>query len=318
MTFNFTSCDIQVLDASAKVMTTFLSDKNFTRYHFLEKSSHHTFALLRFKAFGALSFLEYQTSHEEQVNTFASTHDYCLYLVLAGQSQEQGITGHTLQLEECVFMSPGSRFIATDSPNCRKLMVSIPADFLHQTAREFGYVMTEKALSLNANVQRFPMVGPLFNLLNDILQQDLSQLGERAKVYYSKLLSTAILSLFTPRPRPQTLSGGSLDRQVQRIHDYVLDHITTDITIDQLVNVCRISRKSLYNVLEREVGLTPTAYIRRLKLEHAHCELKNNARIKNVTQVALKYGFTNLGRFSAQYREQIGELPSHTLRLGSQ
>ncbi|MBR7888202.1 AraC family transcriptional regulator [Marinomonas sp. A79] len=318
MMFNFTACDVQVLDASAKVMTTFLSDKNFTRYHFLEASPNHMFTLLRFKAFGALSFLEYQTTDAEQINTFASTQDYCLHLVLAGQSQEQGITGRTLQTEECAFVAPGSRFVATDWPHCRKLIVTIPAEFLHQTAREFGYVMTENALALNANAQRFPMAGPLFNLLNDILQQDLTQLGERAKVYYSKLLSTAILSLFTQRPRQQTVSSVSLDRQVQRIHDYVLDHITTDITIEQLVSVCRISRKSLYNVLEREVGVTPTAYIRRLKLEHAHCELKNNTRIKNVTQVALKYGFTNLGRFSAQYREQIGELPSHTLRMGSQ
>ncbi|MCB5163156.1 hypothetical protein LG368_14930 [Marinomonas sp. E8] len=28
----------------------------------------------------------------------------------------------------------------------------------------------------------------------------------------------------------------------------------------------------------------------------------------------MKYGFTNLGRFSVQYKELIGELPSHTLR----
>jgi len=47
-----------------------------------------------------------------------------------------------------------------------------------------------------------------------------------------------------------------------------------------------------------------------------YSELKQDDRVRNVTEVALKYGFTNLGRFSAQYKEYIGELPSQTFRKG--
>ncbi|MCB5162359.1 AraC family transcriptional regulator [Marinomonas algarum] len=317
MTFNFSSCDVQIIDVSEKIVTDFFLKKHIGEYRFLENTPQNKLALLRFKVFGDLSFLEYQTGAKESINTFKASDAYCLQIVLAGQSREQSAVGQILNAGDCIFMSPGSQFVSDDSPNCRKLMVNIPNDFLQYTAREFGYFLSSDLPRSVSEVKRFPMAGPVFNLLNDILQQNPTQLGERARTYYGKLLNSAILALFAPSSRQNTITNQPIHRQVQRIHDYILSHITTDITIDELINVCQISRKSLYNILERELGLTPSAYIRQLKLEHAHSELRTNHSVKNVTQVALKYGFTNLGRFSAQYRKQIGELPSQTLRMGA-
>ncbi|WP_187424822.1 helix-turn-helix transcriptional regulator [Marinomonas sp. IMCC 4694] len=213
---------------------------------------------------------------------------------------------------------PNDPFLSSDSLDCKKLIIKIPTDFLHQTAHEFGYLLSTGAMLFDSKVHPFPMIGPLFNLLNDMLQQDSTMLGEPALVYYGKLLNSAILTLFRHHFDQGMPSKKPLHRHVKQILLYVQDNITADITVDVLAGLCQISRKSLYNLLEREVGLTPSSYVRRLKLEKAHSELKSNERVKNVTQVALKYGFTNLGRFSAQYREQIGELPSQTLRDGSQ
>jgi len=70
--------------------------------------------------------------------------------------------------------------------------------------------------------------------------------------------------------------------------------------------LCQISRKSLYTTfLKNESRPNAFVYVRRpFKLESAYSELKNNEHIRNVTQVALKYAITYLGRFSAQYRKQ--------------
>jgi len=49
-------------------------------------------------------------------------------------------------------------------------------------------------------------------------------------------------------------------------------------------------------------------------LEAVHKDLSLGEVDSSVKAVALKWGFTHMGRFSAQYRKRFGELPSHTLQ----
>lgn len=315
MKFDFSACDLQVADASAQALASILLDKGFGEHHFTQSMPQERLTTLKFKEFGPLSILEYAVGIATHVSSSNVENAYFLHVILAGHSVEQHQNGtRILKAGDSIFIMPKNRFEANDSADCRKLIVKIPTDFLHQTAREFGYLFPLDPIRFESKVSQFPLTGPLFNLLNDILQQDKDELYERALIYYCRLLNSGILNMFDSNVGPSTLPKKSLHRHIERIRNYVLDNITTDIAIDELAHLCQISRKSLYNLFERETGLTPSAYIRRLKLESIHSELKNNERIKNVTQVALKYGFTNLGRFSAQYREQIGELPSQTLR----
>ncbi|NLQ17042.1 AraC family transcriptional regulator [Marinomonas sp. M1K-6] len=315
MRFDFSTYDLQLVDASTQALAGILLDKGFGEHHFIESTAQQKLATLKFKAFGPLTILEYGVGASVQVHAPKVSNAYFLQVILTGRSVVQGQgTERLLTAGDSLMIMPNTHFESDDSADCKKLMVKIPTDFLHQTLLEFGYLSPAGAIQFDSAAHRFPMAGPLFNLLNDMLQQDKSTLNERALVYYCKLLNSAILNIFNSNVRSDSVSNASLHRYIARIRHYVLDNITTDITIDELASLCQISRKSLYNLFERETGLTPSTYVRRLKLESVHAELKNNERIKNVTQVALKYGFTNLGRFSAQYREQIGELPSKTLR----
>jgi transcriptional regulator GlxA family with amidase domain len=57
------------------------------------------------------------------------------------------------------------------------------------------------------------------------------------------------------------------------------------------------------------------SYLRRVRLHHAHMDLQaaDPAR-RSVSDVALYWGFTHLGRFAASYRERYERPPSSTLR----
>jgi len=61
---------------------------------------------------------------------------------------------------------------------------------------------------------------------------------------------------------------------------------------------------------------TPTAFLRQARLQLVRDELLRSGPEANVTTVALRHGFSHLGRFSAQYRSAFGEDPSATLRRG--
>ena len=61
--------------------------------------------------------------------------------------------------------------------------------------------------------------------------------------------------------------------------------------------------------------MPPLQYLKHCRLEAARRELSSAERDQTtVTEVALRYGFYHLGRFSGLYRETFGELPSETLK----
>jgi AraC-like DNA-binding protein len=54
--------------------------------------------------------------------------------------------------------------------------------------------------------------------------------------------------------------------------------------------------------------------MRSLRLEGAREDLLSGRG--TVTDIALKWGYANVGNFAARYRQQYGELPALTLRFG--
>jgi AraC-like DNA-binding protein len=71
---------------------------------------------------------------------------------------------------------------------------------------------------------------------------------------------------------------------------------------------------SLDSCFRRYRSCTPIRFLKHVRLRRARDELLAAAPACSVTHVALKWGFLNLGRFSAEYRQQFGENPSKTLR----
>jgi AraC-like DNA-binding protein len=75
--------------------------------------------------------------------------------------------------------------------------------------------------------------------------------------------------------------------------------------------------RTLETHFRRFLGTTPLDWVRRMRLAHARRQLLDGGINRSVTDIALANGFTQLGRFAAQYRDQFGELPSETLRRAS-
>jgi AraC family ethanolamine operon transcriptional activator len=79
-----------------------------------------------------------------------------------------------------------------------------------------------------------------------------------------------------------------------------------------------VSAHGLRIACEEQLGMRPTEYVRRRRMQLAHRVLRNGkAQGANVSAVARRFGFRDLGNFAANYRALYGELPSATLQRGS-
>ena len=79
-----------------------------------------------------------------------------------------------------------------------------------------------------------------------------------------------------------------------------------------------VSARTLRICCEEQLGMGPTEYVRRRRMQLVHRALRNgNPDGASISAVARRYGFRGLGRFAAKYRALFGELPSATLRRGS-
>ncbi len=130
---------------------------------------------------------------------------------------------------------------------------------------------------------------------------------------YSRIIASKLLCTLANNIRRETLSESC--PSFGRITDYIDEHLKKDISVEQLAELAHMSPRSLYVLFERKVGTTPKSYIRQRKLEQIHGRLSDpSAKVRNITEIAMDYGFMHLGRFSESYKSTFGELPSDTLR----
>ena len=134
------------------------------------------------------------------------------------------------------------------------------------------------------------------------------------------LLSEAALRLifentphrFSHRPPRKLLDV--TPRNIKVAIDYMHANLHQPLTVTEIAEAAGVSVRSLQAGFQQFQDATPVAYLRRLRLEAVHKELSLPANTLPVREVALKWGFTQMGRFAAQYRAVYQVHPSETVR----
>lgn len=100
---------------------------------------------------------------------------------------------------------------------------------------------------------------------------------------------------------------------VRRALAFIEENAHLPITIDDVAAAVFISTRGLQYAFRRALDSTPTAALRRARLEGAHRELMAGTSAP-MFEIARRWGFAHPSRFAAAYREVYGVLPSATLR----
>lgn len=140
-------------------------------------------------------------------------------------------------------------------------------------------------------------------------QQQAAQL-ERA------LKESALFELLLAWPGAQPTHGErpALPASTRLARDYIHAHIAELPTITDVAAHCRVGVRALDRGFRKHLGASPWQYMLELRLQAVRDDLLASRHGSTVTEVALHWGFSNLGTFAARYREHFGELPSETLR----
>jgi AraC-like DNA-binding protein len=106
----------------------------------------------------------------------------------------------------------------------------------------------------------------------------------------------------------------SVPRSARLARDFIEAHLLDAPTLTDIAAAAGVGVRALTRSFKRTYAVSPMGYMSKLRLEHARDELRNSVPGTTVTDVAYRWGFSNLGDFAAAYARRFSELPSTTLR----
>ena len=102
---------------------------------------------------------------------------------------------------------------------------------------------------------------------------------------------------------------------VTRVEEFIDVNADRPLTIADLAAHAGVGASTLFAGFREHRSASPIAYLKGVRMRRAREALKSaSSGQTTVTEVALRWGFTHLGRFAADYRRWFGESPSDTLR----
>lgn len=134
----------------------------------------------------------------------------------------------------------------------------------------------------------------------------------------ARLLAAVTLATYPSTARTDPTSQERRDAHphtLRRAITYIEANAERDITLQEIAASAFVTTRAIQLAFRRHLDTTPMAYVRSVRLQHAHQDLAGaNPGEVTVTAIANRWGFLNSSRFAATYRAAFGESPHQTLR----
>ncbi|WP_209559973.1 helix-turn-helix transcriptional regulator [Frigoribacterium sp. PvP032] len=102
--------------------------------------------------------------------------------------------------------------------------------------------------------------------------------------------------------------------RVRHALEYLHAHAAEPISPSDVAAAVGLHTRSLQLAMSEHLGTSPSAYLRQVRLDRVRADLlAASPHETTIAAVARRWGFGNLGRFSASYADHVGEYPRDTL-----
>jgi AraC family ethanolamine operon transcriptional activator len=138
---------------------------------------------------------------------------------------------------------------------------------------------------------------------------------EGAQVELLETLLAAMNSADALEPRGNEKTQQAHSRTVAIAEQHALAKSAEQVYVSDLCRAVGVSERTLECAFKEVMGLSPAAYLKRLRLHRVRAALlAADRRSARVSAEALRWGFRHFGEFSGSYKKCFGESPSETLR----
>lgn len=268
----------------------------------------------------SLNYLQYGAEVEIDPGLFETF--YMLELPFSGWT-ELDHCGRSVRNEvgTATIVSPTEKVCSLWSADCGQRMIKIARRTMEQRAikmldRTLTHpIVFEPLINLASGAGE--SIVRLCNFLFEQHETDPGLLGERRVSEEVENALITMLLLGQPNNYSEALrasASGAVPRHVRRALDYIEQNLSDEICMEALIAASNVSARALYTGFERFIGTPPQLYIRNRRLEGVRAALMEASTPTTVSELALEWGFSHLGRFSREYRLRYDELPSETLR----
>jgi AraC-like DNA-binding protein len=281
---------------------------------------------MRFNATaGGHMTLGYLTYQAEAELTMPPTEDcYIVNLTIAGAtrgSRGDGVRERTAGNERGLVLSPVQNHRVQWTADAEQLHLKISRARLESHLADLVGKPVTKVIDFGFGVDLTS--GPGRGLLRSVcfLAAELDRPAGLAEMPFARAqLEAYVLSSLLYAGRHQFSAVLADPHNVRRLGrltpvlQYIEANAESDLTPETLARAARVSVRTLHAAFQQQLGESPMAYVRRIRLGRVRAELLRSDPSKvRVTDVAMRWGFMHLSRFAEQYREQFNELPSVTL-----
>ena len=153
--------------------------------------------------------------------------------------------------------------------------------------------------------------GPIAQRLHVMAMQTAAVLGadrsvRSTGVMFERWMELIALTLLHEHQPPAL--GEAPPRSVGRALDYIDAHAQDEVLLADIAAAACVSASTLLRQFNQHLGLSPVAFLRQVRLDHARAELRHGAPA-SLRELAQRWGFQSAGKFSLAYLRRFGERP---------
>lgn len=141
----------------------------------------------------------------------------------------------------------------------------------------------------------------------------------RAQVLFRRWTELIAMTLLDEQTRvaagPLQLARAVPPARLRRALDFIDAHAHLDIDLAAIADAAHVSASSLLRQFRAHFDQTPAAFLRQVRLDRAHAELRRGDA-GSIREIAARWGFQNASKFSQAYQRRFGELPRESRTHG--